>query len=506
MAEPAIDEIAMLNSTTFERKKQRLCLFVFGVISLSALCTHAGFASSASAQKRRDQGATTSSRTDVQREDAASLLREAAALLQAGKLDKAEPFVRRAVRLAPRNADAHNLLGVILDQHGHAPEAERAYRESLRLNSKNIATLANLGVLLARTDRHNEAMQAFETVLRMMPEHPQAMINLGLLYATRGEYQRAVPLLERANASSPNTFTILYNLGVALYSLNRLDEAARALESATSLVPDASQMKATPLYYLGLTASARGNAEAAVDYWQRALALRADFADANFMIGEELRKQRRYEGAAEFYNLALAQDSSKIVYYVRLGGVYMLLVQYDKALELLERAARRFPNKPEIFYFIGVAARGRGAFETAETALRKSLALRPDDVDTLAQLGFIVGERGNFAEAEKLLRRAMMLSDKHFYAFYDLGRLLVKMKRYEESLPVLRRGEAIKPNNAGVHYQQFIALSRLKRKEDAERELTRFKRLEEEGKTRRRDEDDIENPGGSASESPPRNN
>jgi tetratricopeptide (TPR) repeat protein len=132
------------------------------------------------------------------------------------------------------------------------------------------------------------------------------------------------------------------------------------------------------------------------------------------MIGEELRKQRRYEGAAEFYSKALAQDSTKLVYYVRLGGTLILLKQPDKAFDLLQRAAQTFPEKPEANYFLGVAARGRGAYDVAEVALRKSLALQPDNVDTLAQLGFIVGERGNFAEAEKFLRRAIVLSAKHF--------------------------------------------------------------------------------------------
>src|ERR1700738_3023940 len=62
--------------------------------------------------------------TATQREDIASLLREAASLLQAGKLDEAEPLVRHVVATAPSNADAHNLLGAILDQRGQTQAAE----------------------------------------------------------------------------------------------------------------------------------------------------------------------------------------------------------------------------------------------------------------------------------------------------------------------------------------------------------------------------------------------
>src|SRR5205085_1437379 len=87
------------------------------------------------------------------------------------------------------------------------------------------------------------------------------------------------------------------------------------------------------------------------------------------------------------------------------------------------------------------------------------------------------------------------LSDKHFYARYDLGRLLVKTRRYEEAIPILQQGVAIKSNNPGVHYQLFVAFSRLKRKTEADSELALFKQLEEERKTRRRDDDDVQNVG-----------
>ncbi|MFS8086511.1 MAG: tetratricopeptide repeat protein, partial [Acidobacteriota bacterium] len=369
----------------------------------------------------------------VQREDIAALLHEAALLLQAGKLDEADPLVRRAVAAAPGNADAHNLLGAILDQRGQTEAAEREYLAALRINPRAISARANLGVLLARTGRAEAAAAAFEAVLREVPDHPQATINLALLYAARGEYGRAAPLLERARRQQPDNLTVLAQLGFALYQLKRIDEAAEVLASATALAPADPDV----LYLSGLVATLRGDSEAAVDFWQRALAQRADFAAANFMIGEELRKQRRYEGAAEFYELALKQDPAQLVYYVRLGGAYMLLVRYDRALEMFQRAAQRFPTSAEAQYFVGIAARGFGNFEVAETALRKSLALKEGNVDALAQLGFVIGESGRNAEAEKLLRRAVTLDPRHFYANYDLARLLVRTRRYEEAIAVL---------------------------------------------------------------------
>ena len=432
----------------------------------------------ATAQRR---GAPTGRATDTN--DVAENLREAAELLQAGRIDDAEPIVRRILAIAPQAADAHNLLGAILDQRGRTEEAEREYREALRLNPRSISARANLGVLLARTNHTDQAVQLFESVLHENPDHPQAVLNLGLLYTARGDYNRALPLLERANAFFPNTFTVLYNLGVVQYQLKRLDEAASALASAATLSPD----DAGTLYYLGLIASARGDSEAAARYWLKALALRPDFAEANFMIGEELRKNRQPDRAIEYYERALAQDSTKLVYYVRLGGVYLLSGDNAKALATFERGAHRFPNVAEAHYFVALAARGRADYELAEAELRKTLAIEPDNADALAQLGFILGEHADYAEAEQLLQRALALSNnRHFVAIYDMGRLLVKTQRYEDAIPILLRGVALNTKFPGIHYQLFLAYSRLKRKAEASQELEIFKRLDEERKTRRR--------------------
>lgn len=428
---------------TFSRPTERIAGAIF--------CVAINFSLLAPAQERRGPQPSPRSRgTDgSQEKDAVSLLREAARLLQAGQPDEAEPLVRRALVLAPQSVDAHNLLGAILDQRGKNEQAEREYRAALRLNPQSASALANLGVLLARTERPQEAVRAFESVLRVAPNHPQATFNLGL----------------------------------TLYNLNRPEDARRALEAAATLSPERPE----PLYYLGLIASAHGESERAVDYWQRALALRALFPEANFMLAEELRKSGRLDDAKLFYERALEQDPSKLVHYVRLGGVLLLLGRNEKALEVFARGAERFPNIAEAHYFVAIAARGRGDYDLAEASLRKSLSLEPDNPDALAQLGFIAGERGRDIEAEQLLRRAIALShERHFVAHYDLGRLLVKLRRYDEAIPILERGANLNSRYPGIHYQLFLALSRLKRKAEADRELSLFKQLEEQNKSRRR--------------------
>ena len=409
------------------------------------------------------------------------LLRESAALIEAGKFSEAEPLLRRAASIAPKNSDARNLLGIVFDQQGRFAEAEKSYRAALELNPKAVSPLANLGVLLARSKKYEQAARAFENVLKIAPEHPQAIINLGLLYTTLSIYEKAAGFLTVADKLQPGSFDILFNLGLSLYHLRRFEEANAAFTSAAKLSPETPDS----FYYLGLIAFSAGRDETAADFFDKAVSLRPTYAEANFMLGEILRKNNRLDIARDFYEKALKQNPAQAVNHVRLGGVYLALNDIAKALEVFSKAAERFSNIPEIYFFLSVTARAAGDYDLALKSLRRTLALKPENPDALALSGAILADRGESAEAERLLLRAINLDKNHFNSHHDLGRLLVRNRRYEESLPILQRASSLKPENADVHYQLFLTLSRLKRPAEAEREFAVYKKLNDVNKNRK---------------------
>src|SRR5882672_12380720 len=142
----------MNRERTWQRLSRIVILVSLCIIGLAIL-------DNSSARQQQPTVSGESKGKSVSREDVPSLLHEAALLLQAGKLNEAEPLVRRAVAAAPTNADAHNLFGVILDQRGQTQAAEREYLAALRLNPRSISARANLGVLVARSKRDDEAIK-----------------------------------------------------------------------------------------------------------------------------------------------------------------------------------------------------------------------------------------------------------------------------------------------------------------------------------------------------------
>ena len=63
---------------------------------------------------------------------------------EAGKLDAAEAWYRRAVELRPREASGHMNLGALLHLVGKLQEAEAEYLEAWGLGSRKEVTRTNI--------------------------------------------------------------------------------------------------------------------------------------------------------------------------------------------------------------------------------------------------------------------------------------------------------------------------------------------------------------------------
>lgn len=408
-------------------------------------------------------------------------------LARTGRTDEAIQNFEAVLRVAPEHAQAVFNLGALYAARADYKRAIPLLERAANINSQtpntkapnaDVSLLLTLVNAYAHDGRGARANELADSIERNASDDPRILFSLGLSLAEAREYKRAALLFERTNALRPNTYEVLYNLGVALYNLDQLDDAMQALQTATTLSPN----EAEPYYRLGLIVSARGDSKTALTLWLKALELRPAFAEANFMIGEELFKKKAFENSVQYYEQAARQDTTKLLYHVRLGVAHFRSQQYPAARAAFALALKHFPDNPTLYYLTGYAARAEGLYDEAIVSFNRSLALQPDNADVITNLGFIASQRGESKEAERLLRKAISLDPNNFPAHHDLGRLLVKLKRFDEATPVLERGVLLNKSDAGIHYQLFTAYSRLKRRADAERALAKFKEIEADSK------------------------
>lgn len=225
-----------------------------------------------------------------------------------GRAADAERAFEQAVALRPDLPHLVTRFGSFCFTHGKFEKAESLFRRSIELVPDGARGYTNLGGALQAMRRNDEAIAAYEKSIALAPS-ATAYSNLGTLHFGARRYDQACAAFEKAAQLTPNRYTLWANLGDALrFSTARRAEAPAAYEKAiaaarTSLQINASDAlahaviatalarrgetagaqkeiraalqldpaSANVLYYAAVVAHARGDADSAQSWMQRAV-------------------------------------------------------------------------------------------------------------------------------------------------------------------------------------------------------------------------------------------
>jgi Flp pilus assembly protein TadD len=166
--------------------------------------------------------------------DASLHLQHAQLLVKQGRHAEAEAPARAALLLAPRDAVAHHLAGIVFTEMGRLLPGEQHYRLALGLlEAPDVTVLGNLAWNLKLQGRLAEAAALYDTVLDRPPGTLRSLAGAAQLHAALGDFDRAAALLAAARGHAPDNRTI--GLLDAILHLRRSDAAGSlALLEATA--------------------------------------------------------------------------------------------------------------------------------------------------------------------------------------------------------------------------------------------------------------------------------
>ncbi|HEV8659408.1 MAG TPA: tetratricopeptide repeat protein [Thermoanaerobaculia bacterium] len=145
----------------------------------------------------------------------------------------AEAEFRRALQLAPGDADAHRAFSVFLTMQGNSEAALVQAQQAIALDPLSLQALQDDGRALRAAGRYDEAIAAYRRALSADPNVPRAHFQLGRTYLLAGQMQQGVVELETAvNLSKRNPRYLAY-LGHAYGRGGRPSDARRILNELT---------------------------------------------------------------------------------------------------------------------------------------------------------------------------------------------------------------------------------------------------------------------------------
>jgi len=147
----------------------------------------------------------------------------------------------KSLELKPDFADAHHLVGNILDEERRVDEAAAHYREAIRYSPDNARAHGNLGDALESMGNLAEAIGAYSKAIELDPGLIFAHFNLGSVYSITGAHEQALRCYEAILRLRPDDASAR---GLLLFEMqrgcnwSRLDELYRLQRQSIVSQPD----------------------------------------------------------------------------------------------------------------------------------------------------------------------------------------------------------------------------------------------------------------------------
>ena len=390
-------------------------------------------------------------------------------LLQSGNFQKAADEFQIAIGSNPRDAVAHDGLGVALAELGRTTESISEFQKAVGLSDGFASAHFHLALAYDRTDQVQPAVREYETVLRLEPGNTEARYALSGICWKLGDREGAIALLRQVVRGNVRFAAEAWqNLGLELREVGQLDEAAAALRSALSLAPQA----AASYTALGRVQTEKGDFRVAVENLRRATALAPDDGECHYTLAEALRLSEDLEGAAAEFHRAIELNPRSSKSHRQLGIVLRQRGDYDGARRELERAVAIDPDDAQAYYYLGSVRLKLNDTEGAIAALTRSVDLNGYDSASRLALANALSKAGRNSEAEEQRRKASDLKEVEANAGQSrvlLGSAVEHLNAgdIDSAIGELRQAVKLSPEYPQAHTELALALLR-KGSHDAE--------------------------------------
>jgi Flp pilus assembly protein TadD len=161
----------------------------------------------------------------------------AATLQEAGELREARVAIAEALRLEPSRPEAHNTLGVIEASSGNLAAAADEFRTVIISDRRNARAYNNLGNVLRGLGRTAEATDAYRRASELAPSYPDPLNGMGVMLVQQGRAREAIPYFDAAVRLAPAFYEARLNRAIALQMAGDESTARQELTALLTALP-----------------------------------------------------------------------------------------------------------------------------------------------------------------------------------------------------------------------------------------------------------------------------
>ncbi len=351
--------------------------------------------------------------------------------LESGSYDAAIKHFSRAFSLLPGYWDAENNRGVAYFRKGNIVLAKDIWEVVVAKDPRYAIGVYNLGVVAYHEQNYDVALNYFKTAMRRRRNFSEAMVMLGRIHLTTGNNATALDVLVKAyknNSSDQNVWsTYAYALiqsqdttaaekilrkqekapeayqmlGQIAFARKQYDTAIRLLTKSVALGGSASL-----LYQIAEAELERGSCIYALKAMEKYFARAAKpGADAWLVAGVAAKECDKTSLAKDYFSKGVASFPRDPFLRLNLGHIYFRERKYNRAEEMWATLSDTIQD-PALFHLRAIAARYQNDLSSAESLIRKALALDPK-AEYYDFYGVVLHQKGKKKEAVLQFKKAL---------------------------------------------------------------------------------------------------
>ena len=309
-----------------------------------------------------------------------------------------EIVYRNLISEYPNVADYYSKMALAQLQSGEIILAAQTYEQAEQKFGFNEQLSMSMVEIYERDRDYVNAEKKIQELIDHSPSIPQYYDMMGNLYELEGKGDKAFGIYQKLEQTSPNDPMV--HLSLADFYRERHDEngAFNQLKLAfkePSLDID-TKMRILIASFLEV---GRGNDSIAIEGMELCnLMIEADpkEAKAHELYGKFLSfRARDYQKAIEQYQIAVAEDSSKYLFWDDLINTEEMLEDYPALAATTKSAIGLFPDHPTAYLLNGIANYHLKEYDEAIAALQSGLGYLVDDSVTTSEFLTLIGDCDN---------------------------------------------------------------------------------------------------------------
>jgi tetratricopeptide (TPR) repeat protein len=225
----------------------------------------------------------------------------------------------------------------------------------------------------------------------------------------------------------------------------KINDEAQSFASLTAETQKNKRSAAQSLYSQGLGILSRDDYARAVTFFEKAVDIDPNYAEAWYQAGFCYGMLGRHTEALKSSRQASKLRPDWTETFINIGASSFALGQYKDALEAYRQAAKLDTDNAEVLYALGLTFNKLNRTDEEILAYKRALAVKPDFSSALEQLGLAYFKQKRYADSLTAFEQLKIYkSDARTYnymgeSFYELGKT-------EESVDAFNNAVNYNPN------------------------------------------------------------